>query len=128
MASEQLDEKAIFNIARQIESPDARATYLQQVCGADSPARVRVETLLRSYEEQASFLETPPADSSISPTFVPEIAEKSASQIGHYKLLQQIGEGGMGTVYLAEQTEPVQRRVALKVIKSGMDSTVVQCL
>jgi len=58
----------------------------------------------------------------LSPTIDQPITEKPGIQIGPYKLLQQIGEGGMGTVFMAEQTQPVQRKVALKVIKAGMDS------
>jgi serine/threonine protein kinase len=121
MTSEKLDEKAIFNVARQIDSPRARLEYLRQVCAADADLLVRVETLLRAYEEQASFLESPPAGNAFA-TIDQPVIEKPGTQIGPYKLLQQIGEGGMGTVFMAEQTQPVQRNVALKIIKPGMDS------
>jgi WD40 repeat protein/serine/threonine protein kinase len=147
IASEKLDEKAIFNVARKIDSPDARAEYLHQVCGVDGVLFQRVDTLLRAYAEQASFLELPPAGSA-PPTFeqagsflealasaiVVESAfntvhqplpERPGTEIGPYKLLQVIGEGGMGVVYMAEQQEPVERRVALKIIKPGMDSRQV---
>ena len=63
MASEKLDEKAIFNVARKIDLPDARAEYLRQVCGADGNLSERVDILLKAYEQQASFLESPPAGS-----------------------------------------------------------------
>src|SRR4051795_2762284 len=124
MASEMLDEKAIFNVARQIGSPDAREEYLRQACGTDSGLRERVQVLLHAYEEQASFLESPPPVG-VAPTIDQPASESPGTVIGPYKLLQQIGEGGMGTVFMAEQTQPVQRKVALKVIKPGMDSRQV---
>src|SRR5262249_49350923 len=124
MASEMLDEKAIFNVARQIGSPDARAEYLQQACGTDSGLRERVQVLLRAYEEQASFLESPPPVGGV-PTIDQPASGSPGAVIGPYKLLEQIGEGGMGTVWMAEQEEPIRRRVAVKVIKAGMDSKQV---
>ncbi|MEX2317455.1 MAG: protein kinase [Pirellulales bacterium] len=124
MVSEKLDEKAIFNAARKIDSPDARAEYLHQVCGADQNLFERVSTLLRGYEEQASFLESPPAGTA-PPNIDRPITETPGTVIGPYKLLQQIGEGGMGVVFMAEQTEPIQRTVALKIIKPGMDTRQV---
>src|SRR6185369_6799527 len=123
MASELLDDKAIFNVARNIDSPSARAEYLRQVCGANPALIEQVETLLRAYEEQESFLELPAPGLDVTLNQPP--LERPGTQIGPYKLLQQIGEGGMGVVYMAEQTEPVQRKVALKVIKPGMDSRQV---
>jgi serine/threonine protein kinase len=123
MVGEIRDEKAIFNVARQIDSPEARAEYLGQVCGADTGLRERVQNLLRAYEEQASFLESPP------PVGVATVDEPrreiAGTVIGPYKLLEQIGEGGMGTVWMAQQTEPVKRLVALKLVKAGMDSKQV---
>src|SRR6187399_3007343 len=124
MASEMLDEKAIFNVARQIGSPDARAEYLQQACGTDSGLRERVHVLLRAYEEQASFLESPPPVG-VAPTIDQPAAESPGAVIGPYKLIEPIGEGGMGAVWMAQQTEPVKRLVALKLIKPGMDSKQV---
>ena len=118
MASEILDEKAIFNVARQIGSPDARAEYLRQACGADSGLRERVQDLLRAYEEQASFLESPPPVGVA--TVAEPLRENAGTVIGPYKLIEPIGEGGMGTVWMAQQTEPVKRLVAVKLIKAGM--------
>src|SRR6516164_2008866 len=124
MAGKPLDEEAIFKVACQIESPQARADYIKQVCGDDRALFDRVGTLLRAQEEAPSFLEAPPPG--IGATVdVPTLNEKPGTVIGPYKLLQQIGEGGMGTVFMAEQTQPVQRKVALKVIKPGMDSRQV---
>src|SRR5215218_7336117 len=124
MASQVLDEKAIFNVARQIGLPDARAEYLRQACGTDSGLRERVQVLLHAYEEQASFLESPPPVG-IAPTIDQPASESSGTVIGPYKLIEQVGEGGMGSVWMAQQTEPVKRLVAVKLIKPGMDSRQV---
>jgi serine/threonine protein kinase len=124
MASVMLDEKAIFNVAREIASPEARAEYLRQACGSDSNLFERVQVLLRAYEGQASFLESPPVIG-ISQTIDQPAAETPGTIIGPYKLIESIGEGGMGTVWMAQQTEPVKRLVALKLIKAGMDSRQV---
>src|SRR6478736_9409372 len=124
MASETLDEKAIFNVARQIDSPDARADYLRQACGTDSGLHERVHVLLHAYEEQASFLESPPRVG-VAPTIDQPASESPGTVIGPYKLIEQIGEGGMGTVWMAQQTEPVKRMVAVKLIKAGMHSKQV---
>jgi non-specific serine/threonine protein kinase/serine/threonine-protein kinase len=127
MTGEKLDEKAIFNVARTIDSVEARAEYLRHACNGDAELIERVQLLLRGYEEQASFLESPPAAIGVEHTaqFDEPIAERPGTVIGPYKLLQQIGEGGMGVVFMAEQTRPVQRTVALKIIKPGMDTRQV---
>lgn len=122
MPSERSNEKAIFNIARQIGSAEARQEYLRQVCGDDQPQIERLGILLDAYFQQASFLESPAAELSVAATMDPPPVAKVGEQVGPYKLLQQIGEGGMGAVWLAEQHEPVRRRVALKLIRSGMGS------
>src|SRR5438552_11539140 len=99
MAAMRLDEQAMFEVARKIDSREARAAYLQQVCGDDAAIGQRVRVLLNAYEVSASFLETPavaPAGTIDAPT----PAEHAGTVIGPYKLLQQIGEGGMGTVYM----------------------------
>jgi serine/threonine protein kinase/tetratricopeptide (TPR) repeat protein len=124
MVSSQLDEKAIFNVARKIDSPEAQAEYLHQVSG-DNPGLIdRVSALLRGFEKQIDFLESP-APGSVTAAIAPPITERPGTLIGPYKLLEQIGEGGFGVVYMAEQTEPVRRRVALKIIKPGMDTKEV---
>ncbi|HEY1379215.1 MAG TPA: serine/threonine-protein kinase, partial [Gemmataceae bacterium] len=112
------------NVARQIGSADARAEYLRQACGIDSGLRERVQVLLRAYEEQASFLEAPPAVGT-APTIDQPASESPGTVIGPYRLIDPIGEGGMGAVWMAQQTEPVKRLVALKLIKPGMDSKQV---
>ena len=126
MQSNQLDEKAIFNAARTINPPDARAAYIQQVCEDDPGLVVRVNALLRGLEKQESFLEQPAA--ALAATVAYEtVSERVGTVIGPYKLREQIGEGGMGVVYLAEQTEPIRRKVALKIIKPGMGYQRCDC-
>jgi serine/threonine protein kinase len=121
MVAKLLDEEAIFKVAADISSEDTRSDYLQQVCGDDDALLNRVLILLRAHEDAPSFLESPP--SGIVSTFnILPMTEKVGSVIGPYKLMEQIGEGGMGTVYVAEQSEPVRRKVALKLVKSGMDT------
>jgi eukaryotic-like serine/threonine-protein kinase len=125
--------ETIFLTALEKGRPAERAAYLEEACAGDAELRRRVERLLRAHPEAAGFLEQPAAAlaAAISPQAdAPQTADyvggdTSAMIIGPYKLLQQIGEGGMGTVYMAEQTEPVQRRVALKIIKPGMGSASV---
>ncbi|MEX2172258.1 MAG: serine/threonine protein kinase, partial [Pirellulales bacterium] len=129
--SEQLaDEQAVFEVARKIDSREARQSYLQQTCGEDRELKHRVAALLRAYEESESFLESPPPGlddlpAGLDATVNHPISERPGTVIGPYKLLQQIGEGGMGVVFMAEQTEPIQRTVALKIIKPGMDTRQV---
>lgn len=102
-------------------SPEQRTEFLSRACAKDQRLRARVEDLLRA------FAEVPAAMDPEKPTLDEEVqlTEGEGSVIGRYKLLQQIGEGGFGVVYMAEQTEPVLRRVALKIIKLGMDTKQV---
>src|SRR5437762_2620433 len=109
-------EKEIFGQALDITPTEERLRFLANACGKDAALLARVQALLRADESGESFLPEQP-----KATVVP-ITEKPGDKIGHYKLLQQIGEGGCGIVYMAEQAEPVRRRVALKVIKLGMDT------
>ena len=123
MNNRQLDEEAIFHIARQLTSGDARATYLDQVCAGDASLRERVEALLTIHDGEQEFLRSHAVPAAtVEPTAV---LESAGQQIGRYKLLQQIGEGGFGVVYMAEQVRPVRRKVALKIIKPGMDTKAV---
>jgi tetratricopeptide (TPR) repeat protein/serine/threonine protein kinase len=118
-----MTERQIFIAAVQKGGPEERSAYLQEACGRDAPMRQRIEALLREYEQLGSYLEPPAAAQAV--TLDEPVSERPGAVIGPYKLLQQIGEGGMGTVFMAEQTEPVQRKVALKIIKPGMDSRQV---
>jgi serine/threonine protein kinase/Flp pilus assembly protein TadD len=117
-------EEAIFNAARRITPSDARRHYLQQACGDDAALRARVEALLRVHDEERSFLQAP---AEVLRAAVAERPRDAATGtvLGPYKLLEQIGEGGFGIVFRAEQEQPVRRLVALKVLKPGMDSRSV---
>jgi serine/threonine protein kinase/WD40 repeat protein len=113
----------LFLRAAEIESADERREFLDRECGGDRELRRQVESLLAASEKAGSFLEKPALNSD-TPT-LPPVTEGPGTTVGHYKLLQQLGEGGMGVVYMAEQTEPVRRKVALKIIKPGMDTKQV---
>jgi serine/threonine protein kinase len=126
-------ELAVFSTARRLP-PAERVPYLDQTCTGDLTLRQRVEELLRAGEDAEEFLQEPapgaqrPEATPSAPTLALNPGapgEKAGDRIGRYKLLQQIGEGGCGLVYMAEQEEPVRRRVALKVIKLGMDTKSV---
>src|SRR5436305_13885960 len=112
-------EKEIFEQALDITTAEERLRFLTSACGQDAALLARVQALLLADESGESFLPEQP-----NATVVP-VTEKPGDRIGRYKLLQQVGEGGCGVVYMAEQTEPVRRRVALKVIKLGMDTKQV---
>src|SRR6266566_2312773 len=115
---------AVFTEALRLP-PEERDHYLDKACKGDVEFRRRVEALLQAYEQAGEFLGRPPADRPARAAQAFPAAEKPGDRIGHYKLLQQIGEGGCGVVYMAEQEEPVRRRVALKIIKPGMDTKSV---
>src|SRR6185295_12206957 len=113
------NEEELFSHAAELPAVE-RAAYLDRVCAGNPALRARVEALLRASEAARSFMEAPPtaalADMAGQSAFrVPDAVV--GDRIGRYKLLQKIGEGGCGVVYMAEQEEPVRRRVALKVIK-----------
>ena len=116
-------EESIFKVACEIQSEEAREAYLNQVCGDDEQLRRRIVTLLRVDAEQGTFVRS--VEESDAENFSSNSHFGDDKQIGPYKILQKLGEGGMGAVYMAEQTEPVKRRVALKLIKGGMDSADV---
>jgi len=115
---------AVFTEALRLP-PEERDRYLDGACKADAEFRNRVEALLLTYEYAGDFLQRPAATRPIKAPHVLATIEKAGDRIGHYKLLEQIGEGGCGVVYMAEQEEPVRRRVALKIIKPGMDTKSV---
>src|SRR5262249_53145183 len=112
--------RSIFHAAVENIEPDRWAAYLDEACGADAELQREVEILLRAHQQTNSLLDAPTTQTVDEP-----IAERPGTVIGPYKLIDEIGEGGMGTVWMAEQKEPIQRRVAVKVIKAGMDSKQV---
>jgi serine/threonine protein kinase/Flp pilus assembly protein TadD len=130
-----VNEEALFAAALEKSSPVERRAFLAEACAGDTELRGRVEALLLAHENPDSFLEGPPK------RLVATVDEESAGQragadvesggespgtvIGPYKLLEQIGEGGFGVVFMAEQQQPIRRKVALKVLKAGMDTRQV---
>ena len=111
----------IFEHAVALHGED-RAAYLLGACETDAQLRAEVDGLLRAHERAAGFLSSPTADHAASAaqmTTPSPVREEPASRIGPYKLLQQIGKGGFGVVFMAQQERPVVRRVALKIIKLG---------
>jgi len=124
MADDHPDILAIFTECLVRDSDKERSRYLDEVCQGDRQARGRVEELLRAHSDAGNFLgKRPPAGAPILDAA--PITEKPGTTIGRYKLQEQIGEGGFGVVFMAEQQEPVRRRVALKIIKPGMDTKEV---
>jgi len=124
MSSLSEPAKAVFLGAVDITSPPERSAYLDKACEGNAELRARVEALLKDHDEAGDFLEKTPLgqDATLEP---PPLTEGPGTMVGRYKLLEQIGEGGMGVVFLAEQEEPVRRQVALKIIKPGMDTRQV---
>lgn len=111
------DARDIFVSARAIPTTVERDAYLERACGADAGLRNKVEQLLAADAEAGEFLaETPELAAAV---------ERAGQRIGRYRLLHVLGEGGFGTVWRAEQLEPVRREVALKIIKLGMDTRQV---
>src|SRR5262249_22191238 len=114
--------KAIFLQALEHRTPDELHCFFDEACCSDTALRARVEELLPARKDAGNFLGGPqPLDA----TQDEPLAERPGTLIGPYRLMEQIGEGGMGLVFVAEQQEPVRRKVALKVIKPGMDTRQV---
>jgi serine/threonine protein kinase/Tfp pilus assembly protein PilF len=122
-------EEAIFDGALQLP-PDQRAAYVAAACGGDAALQQRVAVLLEAHGRAGGFLEPAAPASPAAPVAGPRgtivvsapATEQPGDIIGRYKIRENLGEGGCGVVYVAEQSEPVRRRVALKVIKLGMDT------
>src|SRR5262245_45065103 len=126
----------IFSAVRHMASAEERAAYLDAACDNDALLRARVEALLQA-EADAITVHTsreravtelnasrPPADTPVTKLHIPA-SEQPGSRIGPYRLLQLLGEGGFGSVFMAQQEQPVIRKVALKIIKLGMDTRQV---
>ena len=115
--------KSIFLAAIGEHTPEQWPSFLDQACAGDTALRTEVEKLLKAQSELGSFHETPRA--ALGATIDGPSHEHAGATIGRYKLVEQIGEGGMGIVFMAQQAEPVKRAVAVKIIKPGMDSKAV---
>jgi serine/threonine protein kinase/WD40 repeat protein/tetratricopeptide (TPR) repeat protein len=124
MVAPKANEAEVFNAARRIGDLEARRLYIQQACSGDQLLEARIHALLRVQDNEEGFLEGLPEG---LPTNALDrrLTERPGTVIGPYKLLEQIGEGGCGVVFMAEQQAPIRRKVALKVIKPGMDSRQV---
>jgi len=118
-----MSEREIFLAALEKKDDAQRGAFLESACGGNPGLRRRIEELLREHTQVGDFLEAPALAGGAAGDST--VVEKPGDRIGRYKLLQKIGEGGVGVVYMAEQEEPVRRRVALKVIKLGMDTRSV---
>ena len=123
MKSPETTPAAIFARAMEFSPGPLRTTYLDESCGIGTPLRNDVEALIQMEEDPTGFFA--PQNTGAKTRFASGIHEPEGNRIGRYKLLQRIGEGGCGIVYLAEQTSPVRRKVALKIIKLGLDSRSV---
>src|SRR5262245_45914133 len=115
--------RELFNKALEYATPEEQAAFLDQACEGNADLRVRLDELLRAHHEAGSFLQEPSPSRDV--TIDSPAGEQPGAVIGPYKLIEPIGEGGMGTVWMAQQTEPVRRVVAIKLIKPGMDSRQV---
>src|SRR5262245_19121417 len=120
-------EETLFEAAQKLTDPTAREAFLDAACANDRALRLRLGELFAAQQEAEGFFNegVPEPGLSEQPTAASSLMERIGDQIGRYKLLEQIGEGGFGAVYVAEQTQPVHRRVALKVVKLGMDTKAV---
>src|SRR5262245_32126719 len=112
---------SIFLAAAEKATAAERAAYLDAACASDPQLRQRVERLLAAQSRVSRFLEAP-APALIGTVEESPVPERPGTLVGPYKLLEPIGEGGMGAVWMAQQQEPVKRLVAVKLIKAGMDS------
>src|SRR6516162_1266215 len=121
MTASRPNNEAIFHAARDIPDPDRRRAYVREACDGDETRLAHVEALLAAADAPDSLLDRPAGGGPVAAAGQP-FSARPGDVIGPYKLVEQIGEGGMGTVWMARQTEPVNRLVAVKLIKAGMDS------
>ena len=124
MVEKPKDIKVILAEAMDKPTAKERSAYLDKVCRNASGLRQEVESLLRLEDKVGDFLESPIFDTGVT-LDDSAVSEGPGTVIGRYKLLEKIGEGGMAVVYMAEQAEPIRRKVALKIIKLGMDTKQV---
>lgn len=124
MSANRKSDIDLFTEAIQL-ADEERSAFLDRVCADDEDSRHRIESLLKSNDRAGNFLETPPTGVLTEARSKVSAGEKPGDRVDRYKLLEQIGEGGCGIVFVAEQESPVRRRVALKIIKPGMDTKSV---
>ena len=135
MAVDPRRVKELFVAALDLPEGQDRQRFADDACGADAELRQRLELLLKAHDQPASALNQPLVAGAIASSplgnggttvaYTGSVEQVGTVLAGRYKLLEQIGEGGMGTVWVAEQAQPVRRKVALKLIKAGMDSRTV---
>jgi Tol biopolymer transport system component len=116
---------SVLGEAVEYRSPEERAAFLDKACAGDPDRRARVEELLRAHQAAGNFLQGNRRPSEDGAASDEPITERPGTLVGGYKLLEQIGEGGFGVVFMAEQQQPIRRKVALKVLKPGMDTRQV---
>src|SRR6266853_7027195 len=121
MNESEKTEMDLFTEAVQLPV-EQRSAFLVSACGGDAELRANIEALLKAHMQSGEFLEQAPAEVKAK-TGAP--GEKPGDRVGRYKLLQQIGEGGCGVVFMAEQEQPIRRKVAIKIVKPGMDTKTV---
>src|SRR5215470_8132411 len=125
MSNSKPELQSMFGEALECPSAEARIAFLERACHGDAALRAQVEALLQAHQQLGGFLRGHSAPSGPVATIDEPLTERPGTVIGPYTLREQIGEGGMGLVFVAEQQQPVRRKVALKVIKPGMDSRQV---
>ncbi len=124
MTASPPDNEAIFHAARDIPDPERRRECVREACGPDEVRIAHIEALLAAADGPDSLLDRPAAGNPMA-TIDQPATESPGTVVGPYKLIEPIGEGGMGSVWMAQQTVPVKRLVAVKLIKAGMDSRQV---
>jgi serine/threonine protein kinase/WD40 repeat protein len=125
MGAQQDKVARVFEAAVELETPAERAAYLDAACGQDQQFRAEVEELLKHDQAASRFLSKAAQADVVATADQSSVREAPGTVLGPYKLLEQIGEGGFGVVFMAEQQQPVRRKVALKVLKPGMDTRQV---
>ena len=124
MSESSENEKRIFEEALAL-SPEERRRHIMEACKGDDALRRSIEALFEAHEAAAGFMDSPLMSEALKSPSRPELTEAPGTMVGRYKLLQKLGEGGCGVVWMAEQEKPVRRRVALKIVKLGMDTREV---
>jgi serine/threonine-protein kinase len=120
MTASRRDNETIFHAARDIPDPDRRRAYVREKCGREETRIAHIEALLAAADAPDSLLDRP-AGSDAGATIDQPTTASPGTVIGPYKLVEEIGEGGMGSVWMAHQQAPVKRLVAVKLIKAGLD-------